>query len=72
MNLFGDPPDDLCGICMKPLKDGDAIYTIPDENGRQRHYECYEENGPLAKLKKQLAKTEALLKTFGRQPKGRR
>lgn len=42
---FTEPPDDNCGICGKLIIDHvDAVYSIPDKDGRFRHYDCWEKS----------------------------
>lgn len=41
--------DDICGICGKPILDGEAVYGLPDKEDKYRHYDCWErEHSPRA------------------------
>jgi hypothetical protein len=60
---------DFCGICKKPIKNGDAIYTIPDKEGNYRHYDCWDKQaGPTARenLKQTLLNMQNKLREMQR------
>lgn len=61
---------DECPICGKPVVDGDAIYTIPDAEGRIRHYECWDkDSGPTARaeLRRKLNEMQEKLREMARK-----
>ncbi len=61
--------NEICPLCLKPILDGEPIYTIPDRDGGYRHYDCWDRfAGPKAreKIKQDIAKMKELEKSIKR------
>lgn len=51
--IWDEPPDDNCGICGKAIVENvDAVYAVPDKNGRFRHWDCWEKTSTAITPKK--------------------